>query len=84
MSGCAWLTPAPAPVQPPRIDPPAEAQRACVLPELPEGELTWADMETALYQSWEEIVRCDLRRRLSLEAHQQERNAVGDWIEREP
>ena len=81
VSGCAWLTPEPAPVRPPRVDPPAMASEPCQIPELPGDELTNADLESALYASWEVIVVCDLRRRLALEAHAQERQAVADWIE---
>lgn len=80
VSGCAWLTPPPAPVNPPRIDPPAVAQEPCLLPELPSEEMTLGDLESALYASWEVVVVCDLRRRLALEAHAQERQAVAEWI----
>lgn len=54
-------------------------QEPCLVPSLPETEITWADLESFAYRAGEVIVQCDLRRRLSLEAHQQERRAVAEW-----
>lgn len=64
--GCATLRPSIAAPAPPRIEPPELATQACRLPILPEGPVTWADLERVYLERGEALIACDQARRLAL------------------
>lgn len=66
---CATPTAACAPFRPtsaPTIGPPRLALEPCRLPILPDGVVTWADLERVYLERGEAILDCDLKRRLAL------------------
>lgn len=65
--GCAGLRPSIAAPAPPRIDPPDLATQPCRLPVLPDGAVTWTDLERVYLERGEALVACDQARRLALE-----------------
>ena len=61
-SACASFRPTSAP---PRIAPPPLALEPCRLPTLPEGLVTWVDLERAYLERGEALIKCDQARRLA-------------------
>jgi hypothetical protein len=54
-------------VAPPRIEPPEQATEPCRLPILPDGPISWSDLERVYLERGEAIVACDQARRLALD-----------------
>ena len=81
-TGCALFNRPPAPVSPPTVDAPEWARQPCQLPRIPVDEPTVGDLAQGYLERGEALVRCEEARRLNQEAHQQERQAVADWIDK--
>lgn len=64
--GCAGFRP--TSVSSTRITPPPLALEPCRLPVLPEGEVTWADLERVYLERGMALIECDAARRLALGA----------------
>lgn len=75
----ACATPAPQFAPPPRLETPAEAERPCRLPVLPDAA-TFADLETVYVERGAALVACEEARQAVIDTLATERQMITDWL----